>query len=117
MHSSQCTGTLTILGLGGLAVAVILHAPMYILLAVKDCELNPMTPVPFSGGSMPAIARIAVLKVVSLVRGVTALPCADPALCYPVRLALPCLPCTACLPCASLPKLQPICPRSLCCTC
>lgn len=69
LHTSQCAGTLTTVGLAGLAVALLLHAPVYVLLSVKDCELDPATPVPFAGGSMVAVARVETLKVASLVSG------------------------------------------------
>lgn len=66
LPEKQCS-SLTLLGLVGLAVAFLLHIPLYLTVCVKDCELDPLTRVPFAAGSMTAVARMEPLKVLSLV--------------------------------------------------
>lgn len=60
--------SLRLLGYAGLIVGLVIHLPLYLMLTLKEVEVNPLTSVAFASGSFLAVARIEFLRVLALVR-------------------------------------------------
>lgn len=49
------------------AIALIFHVPLYLILSVKDCEPDPMTPVPLVPGAPRPVFLMEKLRVIAVV--------------------------------------------------
>lgn len=67
LSGMTCSGSLATLGAVGIVVGLLLHVPLYLGIVLKECEIDPLTKVPFQAGSAPAAFRIEVLKISALV--------------------------------------------------